>query len=269
MLKTRLLTAAVLIPLVIWGVLALPTLYFSVLVALIVAQAAWEWSALAGIARVFWRALYVTLLLLALWGISTVAPAVVLTLAVAGWLLAAVTELRHPVGITLLSRRNVAAVAGLWVLAPAWFAVAHLHALPEQGPYWVLFLMALIWSADGAAYFAGRRWGKARLAPSISPGKTWAGVGGALAATLLMAPVAGIVTGLAQPRLTWFIVLCLATVVFSIVGDLFESIYKRIRGVKDSGRLLPGHGGMLDRIDSLTAAAPVFVLGLWMLGGMQ
>ncbi|MDP1707466.1 MAG: phosphatidate cytidylyltransferase [Gammaproteobacteria bacterium] len=269
MLKIRLLTAAVLIPLVIWGVLALPTPYFSVLVALIMAQAAWEWSALAGITQIRGRALYIGLLLLTLWGISTAAPAGVLIAAVAGWCLAAVTELRHPAGVALLSRHNVAAVAGLWVLAPAWLAVTHLHALPAQGPYWVLFLMALIWSADGAAYFAGRRWGKTRLAPSISPGKTWAGVWGALAATLLIAPIAGIVAGLARPQLTWFIVLCLGTVVFSIVGDLFESIYKRIRGVKDSGRLLPGHGGMLDRIDSLTAAAPVFVLGVWLLGGVQ
>lgn len=268
MLKTRLLTAAVLIPLVIWGVLVLPAHYFSLLVAAAVAQAAWEWSALAGMARRFWRALYVLLLLLILWWINTLAAPLILTAAVAGWLLVTVMVVCHPVGVTLLSRRSVATAAGIGVLAPAWFAVAHLHALP-QGPYAVLFLMVLVWSADGAAYFAGRRWGKARLAPSISPGKTWAGVWGALAATLLIAPVVGIASGLEQPRLMGFIVLCLVTVILSIVGDLFESIYKRIRGVKDSGRLLPGHGGMLDRIDSLTAAAPVFMLGVWLLGGGQ
>lgn len=267
-LKTRLLTAAVLIPLVIWGVLVLPAHYFSLLLAAAVAQATWEWSALAGITRLFWRALYVLLLLLILWWINTLAAPLILTAAVAGWLLATVMVVCHPAGVTLLSRRSVAAAAGIGVLAPAWFAVVHLHALP-QGPYAVLFLMVLVWSADGAAYFAGRRWGKARLAPSISPGKTWAGVWGALAATLLIAPVAGIAGGLEQPRLMGFIVLCLTTVILSIVGDLFESIYKRIRGVKDSGRLLPGHGGMLDRIDSLTAAAPVFMLGLWLLGGGQ
>ena len=267
MLKTRLLTAAVLIPLVIWGVLALPTAYFSLLIALIVAQAAWEWSALAGMTQLFWRALYVSLLLLSLWAVSTLAPALVLVIAVVGWCLATVIALRHPADVVWLARANVASLAGVWVLVPAWFALVQLHALPGQGAYWVLFLMALIWSADVAAYFAGRRWGQARLAASISPGKTWAGAWGALAATLLIAPVAGIIAGLAQPQLTWFIILCLATVILSIVGDLFESIYKRIRGVKDSGRLLPGHGGVLDRIDSLTAAAPVFMLGLLMLGG--
>lgn len=268
MLKTRLLTAAILIPLVIWGVLALPAHYFSLLLAAAVAQAAWEWSGLAGITRLFWRSLYVALLLLILWWANTLAPPLILAAAVAGWLLATVMVVYHPAGVTLLSRRSVAVVAGIGVLVPAWIAVVQLHALP-QGPYAVLFLMVLVWSADGAAYFAGRRWGTTRLAPSISPGKTWAGVWGALAAALLLAPIAGIAAGLEQPRLVWFIVLCLATVMLSVVGDLFESIYKRIRGVKDSGRLLPGHGGMLDRIDSLTAAAPVFVLGVWLLGGGQ
>lgn len=265
MLKARLCTAVVLIPLVVWGTLALPTFWFSLLMTLIVALGAWEWAALAGLSARVMRSLYVVLMLLALWGISYLPPLWVLSAALLGWCAAALSLMRYPAGAALWSRQSIAAVVGVWVLAPAWFALTHLHAITPQGPYWVLFLMVLAWAADSAAYFSGRRWGTTQLAPAISPGKTWAGVWGALAATLLIAPAAGIAAGLPRLQLWLFIGWCLATVGFSIVGDLFKSLYKRARGVKDSGHLLPGHGGVLDRIDSLTAAAPVFMLGLWLL----
>lgn len=268
MLRQRLLTAAVLIPLVIWAILALPTLHFSLLVALVVALGAWEWSALAGVSSPAGRAAYVLAMLLALWGAHYLPLLGVLGVAALGWCMAAVIELRYPAGAARWSQTGIAAVAGVWVLAPAWVALTQLHAIPLRGPYWVLFLMLLVWAADSAAYFAGKRWGTRKLAPAISPGKTWAGVWGALAATLLLAPVAGVAAEFDRSQLWWFIALCLLTVIFSIVGDLFKSLYKRARGVKDSGRLLPGHGGVLDRIDSLTAAAPILLLGLWVLGGL-
>lgn len=266
MLKARLLTAAVLIPLVVWGTLALPTVWFSLLVALVVALGAWEWAALAGLASRAMRGLYVVLMLLALWGMSYLPAIWVLGAAMLGWCTAAVILVRYPVGAALWSGVGMAAIVGIWVLAPAWFALTRLHAAAPQGPYWVLFLMVLAWVADSAAYFSGKRWGTTKLAPEISPGKTWAGVWGALAATLLIAPVGGIAFEFSGYRLWLFIGLCLVTVVFSVVGDLFKSLYKRARGVKDSGHLLPGHGGVLDRIDSLTAAGPVLMLGLWLLG---
>ena len=268
MLKARLLTAAVLIPLVVWGTLALHTLWFSLLVALVVALGAWEWSALAGLSSRAMRGFYVVFMLLALWGINCLPVIWVLAAATLGWCAAAVIIVRYPAGVTLWSGAGIAAVAGVWVLAPAWFALTHLHAAAPQGPYWVLFVMVLAWVADSAAYFSGRRWGTTKLAAEISPGKTWAGVWGALVATLLIAPVAGIAFELSGYRLWLFMGLCLVTVVFSIVGDLFKSLYKRARGVKDSGHLLPGHGGVLDRIDSLTAAAPVLMLGLWLMGAL-
>jgi phosphatidate cytidylyltransferase len=131
----------------------------------------------------------------------------------------------------------------------------------EFGPGYVLFLFLLIWVADIGAYFAGRRWGRRKLALAISPGKTWEGAVGAGAAALAFALAGAAALGLGS-RWPGFVAICMVTVGFSIAGDLFESMMKRQRGLKDSGSLLPGHGGVLDRVDSLTAAAPVFLLGL-------
>jgi phosphatidate cytidylyltransferase len=127
----------------------------------------------------------------------------------------------------------------------------------------VLFCLLLVWMADIGAYFAGRRFGRRRLAPEVSPGKTWEGVLGGVAACI---PVAVGGSFWVSVPLGGFLVLCLATVACSIVGDLTESLLKRFAGVKDSGTLFPGHGGVMDRIDSLTAAAPVLLLGLTVLG---
>jgi phosphatidate cytidylyltransferase len=142
-----------------------------------------------------------------------------------------------------------------------------LRSLPEFGAGYVLFLLIMIAAADTGAYFSGRLWGRHKLAPQISPGKTWEGVLGAIAATLVIA-LSGALWFQVEP-LYWmmFVGICLLTVLFSIIGDLFESMIKRQKGVKDSGNLLPGHGGVLDRIDSLTAAAPLFLLGLQTLSG--
>jgi phosphatidate cytidylyltransferase len=154
---------------------------------------------------------------------------------------------------------------GIAALLCAWIALCGLHARPSQGPYWVIFLMVLIWTADIAAYFAGRRWGHRRLADRLSPGKTWAGVWGALAASLVVAMLGLQLFGVTGVRYYMFLAVAVATVLFSIVGDLFESLLKRKAGVKDSGSVLPGHGGILDRIDSLLAASPIFAVGVMIL----
>jgi phosphatidate cytidylyltransferase len=150
------------------------------------------------------------------------------------------------------------------ILVALWVALMGLRG--DFGPGYVLFLLLLIWVADIGAYFAGRHWGQRKLAPVISPGKTWEGVWGATAAALAFALLGAAVLGIGT-RWPWFVAICMVTVGFSIIGDLFESMIKRQRGVKDSGSLLPGHGGVLDRIDSLTAAAPVFLLGLYGMHG--
>ena len=130
----------------------------------------------------------------------------------------------------------------------------------------MLFLFLLVWIADSAAYFVGRRWGHAKLAPVLSPGKTLAGVYGALVSAGLGGILLSFLFSASIAQILLCAFLCVVTVAISIVGDLYESLLKRRRGVKDSGQLLPGHGGMLDRIDSLTAAAPVFTLGILYLG---
>lgn len=131
------------------------------------------------------------------------------------------------------------------------------------------FLLMLIWIADIGAYFTGRHWGRIKLAPKISPGKTREGVYGALVGALLSGVVLAWWQGLSIQQAPFAILLCILAALFSVAGDLFWSMLKRLRGVKDSSNLLPGHGGMLDRIDSLTAAAPVFLLGLITLDKMR
>jgi phosphatidate cytidylyltransferase len=141
-----------------------------------------------------------------------------------------------------------------------------LHGLGDTGPYFVLALFVIIWLADSGAYFAGRAFGRHKLSPHVSPGKTWAGVGGAVLATLTAAVL--LVWGGASSGagLAGLLLLAVVVTLVSIGGDLWESRLKREAGMKDSGSLLPGHGGMLDRIDSLLAAAPVFGLGVHLVG---
>jgi phosphatidate cytidylyltransferase len=172
---------------------------------------------------------------------------------------------RYPAGSDFWRRNTFArAVAGLLVIVPMWLGVALIHADP--GPAYVLVLMLLVWGADTGAYFAGRAFGRHKLAPHVSPGKSWEGVAGGMAMTVAVAAMA---SWLLHPMMgaPLFILLSLVTVAFSILGDLQESMFKRIVDLKDSGGLLPGHGGVLDRIDSLTAASPVFALGVAWLNG--
>jgi len=265
-LKRRLVTALVLVPLVVAGVLLLPNPLFALMLALFVAAAAWEWTALGGLVSRVHRGLFVAAVCLSLPG-AFVLPAVpLLALGLVWWLVALGWLVAYTRDATVLANAAAAkALAGILVLVPAWKALVATHAV-HDGPFHVLFLLVLVWVADSGAYFAGRRFGVTKLAPKISPGKTWAGVCGALLASALCAALGGWLLEAREARLALFVVLCLVVVGFSIVGDLFESMLKRQAGIKDSGTLLPGHGGVLDRIDSLVAASPVFLAGLLLLG---
>jgi phosphatidate cytidylyltransferase len=156
-------------------------------------------------------------------------------------------------------------VAGYLVMLPAWAALVVLHGRTADGPLITLYLLVVVWLADSGAYFSGRRWGKRKLAPVISPGKTREGVYGAIVVSAVFALVAGLLYSHSVVWTAGLMLVSTVAVMFSIVGDLLESLMKRQSGIKDSSHIIPGHGGILDRIDSLTAAAPVFLLGLqWM-----
>lgn len=251
-------------PVVMGAVLWLPAPLFAVFLALVVLIGSWEWSGLVGIETAVARGGYVTLLaagLVFFWLQPAWQPWMIAV--GAGWWAAQLIVLARVRRVEPRQGLDWAvAVAGLLVLIAPWVALVVLRESAPAGPRLVLFLLLLIWIADSAAYFVGRRWGRAKLAPVLSPGKTRAGVYGALA----FAGVGGLLLGYtlspSVPGTLLAILACAVTVVVSVVGDLYESLLKRRRGVKDSGQLLPGHGGVLDRIDSLTAAAPVFTLGI-------
>lgn len=272
MLKQRLLTAAILVPLVVWGILHLPTEYLAMVLALFILQGAWEWTAFMKMTSVAKRGLYVVIVATGLagswWVLRDDASnwMALPVLSLFWWLLAIAFVLQFPNSTSRWSSSVAQFVIGLIVLIPTWLAVVALHESGEQGPLLVMYLLSLIWVADSGAYFSGRAWGKRKLAPSVSPGKSWEGVGGGAALSLAYAVGAAQVLELPGNQWPLFVVLSLVTVLFSVLGDLTESMFKRHAGLKDSGTLLPGHGGVLDRIDSVTAAAPVFVVGYW-LGG--
>jgi len=268
-LHQRTLTALIIIPVPIAAVLLLPTEYLALCLGLILLLAAWEWAALSGLVSVVGRLAYTALLavsLMALWHLLPHRWFLYLTEAsVVFWCAVTFILLR----VRAIERKSgpdpATALAGLAVLIGPWVAIVQLHTYPSVGPYLVLLLFALIWTADILAYFAGRRWGRAKLAPRLSPGKTRAGAYGAVGGAALYGLVSGWILAVPTLHILLMVVLFVLVVSASIMGDLFESFVKRRRDLKDSGHLLPGHGGLLDRIDSLTAAAPLFTLGiLWL-----
>lgn len=268
MLKQRILSALILVPLVVFGVLFMNQSAFAVLVALAMLLAAWEWSALIPLqgkpARFSYLVLTAAVTAVA-WYFAQSEAFVdsLLWVAMAWWLFVLFWITRPDLGRGVNTMPVVGkAVLGLGVLTSTWVALVVLHSRPDQGAHWVLYVLALVWVADSGAFFAGKAFGRNKLAPAVSPGKTWEGVFGALIACALFAFGYARFIGLKGALFSSFILLCLVTVLFSIAGDLLESLLKRQRGVKDSGALIPGHGGMLDRIDSLLAAAPVFLFGL-------
>jgi phosphatidate cytidylyltransferase len=249
--------------------LLLPSAALGFVLLVVVLLGAWEWARLTGLMTVKSRLIYLTAMTACayfMWWLFEGRQALMPTvLGVLWWMVALfVLVVYKPSASNSPLKVFGLRVAGLLTLIPAWMAMVDLQALNPR-PAWLVFLLLLVWLADSAAFFTGRLLGKTQLAPLISPAKTREGVLGALAANGVLAALGA--WWFELPRLLWvyFIGLCLVTTLVSVAGDLFESMLKRHAGVKDSGTMLPGHGGILDRIDSTVAAAPPFLLGLhWM-----
>ena len=270
MLKVRVATAVVLLALLLIALFALPFAAWAILIVLMVTQGAVEWARLSGLtgrkASLYWG-LTLSLMLGLLWAdagateaqqiythLSVYAVSALLWLIIVPTWLMAGWKVRQPL---------LMALTGWAVLIPTGLAMLDLRAANPE-PWVLLFMLGLVWMADIAAYFAGRKFGRNKLAPSISPGKTWEGVAGAL----LGVSVYVVLVWSFNPDFAYrevLPILLLASwwwVGLAVIGDLFESAIKRQAGVKDSGALLPGHGGLLDRIDALTSTLPLAAMAM-------
>jgi len=273
MLKQRLITAAILIPLVVWALLALSTESLSYGLGLVALLAAWEWLQLMGFKQKYQLALAVmAMLLTGYFALFCLPIKVLLAVTLLIWLSASIIILLFahkplPENLHNLFKMPLFVVIIATVVLTGFVASAsHLHSFSEQGPALLLFVLVSVWLADTGGYFAGKRFGKHKLAKEISPNKTWEGVAGALVLSGVFATGFYLLVLESSLSLISWLFLTALTVLISIVGDLFESVFKRCFNVKDSGQLLPGHGGILDRIDSLLAAVPVFTVAVLLMG---
>jgi phosphatidate cytidylyltransferase len=262
-LRKRILTAVPLGVALLVILLALPPVFTVVTVTVVMLAGAWEWSGFLKLSRPALRAAYVGITALLIWGTWRLAAGdagrdALILAAVIWWCVALLWVALAPQRASTIT----AALAGVLALVPAWLALVCMR-LGVNGAQWVVFTLILVFAADIGAYFGGRHFGRVKLAPQVSPGKTWEGVLGGIVLSGAWA-----LGGSRWFHIPWlsFVPLCASAVAFSIVGDLTESMLKRFAGLKDSGSLLPGHGGMMDRIDSITAAAPVLFFGLTSMG---
>ncbi|MBL8257978.1 MAG: phosphatidate cytidylyltransferase [Pseudoxanthomonas mexicana] len=276
--RTRVIAALVMAPFAIGAILLLRTEWLIMLATLVFLVGLWEWLKLAEIDDTLQRTVLLTanlLLMVALvWAsrgsgdATDLVPLRLMALAGVVWWLLALLWLRF---FNFASDHETWArvfklAAGTLAVVPAWCALGLIHSSQPNGHIWLFVALAIVWAADSGAYFAGRhfggRWFAGRkLAPRISPNKTLEGLLGGLAAGMLVAAAGALIAGAGVGQLAGVLVVAVFTVLFSVVGDLFESLLKRHVGAKDSGDLIPGHGGVLDRIDGVLAALPIFVLG--------
>ncbi len=259
MLKQRIITAVIALLALFLVLFVLPGAIAELFIALVIIAGAWEWSVFLESGSTTVRVVYVSFIAACMAGIGMVwsqGVEWVLLLALGWWMLALIWTFVFPTRIPVLLRW----LGGALVLVPLYAALVLLY---NENAMLLLLALMIVWSADIGAFFVGKRFGRVKLAPSISPGKTWEGVIGGLLLVVLVIIVRSIwVPG----DLAVLVPFCLAVAAISIVGDLTVSMFKRTAGVKDSGSLFPGHGGVLDRIDSVAAAAPLFALGLTYLG---
>lgn len=277
-LKKRILTALILLPLALIAIFELPLVPFAIFTAIVMSIGAWEWGPFIGFCNKRKRVILMTVLigsmlafaeysgLISNGKVDLYKPYIELTmwLSLAWWGLALLLVVTYPKSARYWRGLSwIKGLFGLFTLLPAWVGINIIRANQfeidvQSGAWLLLYVFALVWAADIGAYFAGKAFGKRKLMPNVSPGKTIEGfLGGVVASTTLI--FLALQTQLFVGHNGAQVVLVSLAVVFSsVLGDLLESMLKRQAGVKDSGTILPGHGGILDRIDSLTAALPVF-----------
>ncbi|HSX50230.1 MAG TPA: phosphatidate cytidylyltransferase [Cellvibrio sp.] len=272
MLKQRVITALVLALIFLAALFGLPSGYFSFFIGAVLLIGAWEWANLSGFPAIWQRLAYSFLLLVLLIIVSlylgfegeasprldSLAIRDVLILGCCWWALALLLVQGYPSSSVLWGHKVLRLLMGILVLIPTWVALVYVRQ-QSNGAWLVLLLMLIVAVADSGGYFAGRRFGKHKLAPAVSPGKTWEGFAGGFFANCLLALILGLIL---DASILLMLALVIPTSLVSVLGDLLESMVKRHAGAKDSGNILPGHGGILDRVDGITAGAPVFALSL-------
>ncbi len=268
MLWQRIFTAIPLAALVIWILLFQPTYRVNYLLWLVVFISGLEWARLSGLQAVALRVAFAAVIVFISWYVLEHYYALAqwyVLLAVIWWFAMAAYIMKispQPVKQTISVQKML---YGVLVMPAAVIAMSLLHA-GAQGPQWLLYGLMLVWLADIGAYFSGRRFGRSKLAPALSPGKTREGLYGALLVTTVYSLIASFYFQLTAASTILLLALSLVLTLISVVGDLYESLLKREAGLKDSGKLLPGHGGMLDRIDSVLATMPLLVVGMhWLI----
>jgi len=261
-LTKRLITAGILLPFVVFGTLLLDDMLFRIVLALVIAIAAWEYCNLISVKQLAFRLLYVFTLIIMAFILASIDSWLmpIIIVSSAWWLLNTYWVSCYPKFTNLWHEiQGVRLLNGLFIFVPMFLALA---ALQKNNSELVLLLLMLIWSADSGAYFAGKAFGSKKLCPRVSPGKTIEGmIGGIVASIVVMLVYLELyIEPISTKQHLVYVALSVVISIVSVVGDLFESIHKRLANVKDSGALLPGHGGLFDRIDSLTSTAPVFYL---------
>jgi len=288
MLLQRIITASILAPLILLAIYFLSTPQFAVVWGLVILVAGWEWVSLIDIKKVYQKIIFLLFLGVSIFGVFswTVILEIVAQLfkmpeirnfsgaiewtviaPVLFWFIIMILIRNKPKDLLALKiKTGYKVFLGWFVLLAAWMFLERLRRL--YGAEMVIYFFLLIWAADIAAYFGGKKYGITKLAPDISPGKTIEGMYAALASAIVCAVILGLIYGFPAIIISDFALLSVLTVLVSIYGDLFFSYAKRLKGVKDSSSLLPGHGGLLDRIDSVIAGAPVFYAGVFLIGRM-
>lgn len=262
-LKQRIITAIFLFAAVVAGILLLPPVWFAIVVMVVfISIGGWEWSKLVGFEK-YHQGLFIAWLLIACYFAYRLIDFrwAFLVAGILFWAIAFILLATYENGTNFYKNNKwLLRLSAFFVLVPSWIAMVALH---EKNPQMVLYVIILVAMADTGAYFSGKSFGKNKLAPELSPGKTREGLFGGLIAAAMWAVVGAVYFDLPNRDWIYFVLLSIAVALISVSGDLLESLIKREAGRKDSGNILPGHGGILDRIDGLLAALPLFTLGVF------